>query len=108
MIGQIGGNLVEDWWNKNARKNEKQTTGNNVLYLSTYLMARQKYSDEQIDFISDQLETTKNTKSEIAEKFIKAFLQSGRKIENIKQKITKMATEKGVDLKDCIRGEAEV
>jgi hypothetical protein len=69
-------------------------------------MARQKYSDEQIDFISDQLESTENTKGEIAEEFIKAFPKSGRKIENIKQKITKMATEKGVDLKDRVRGEA--
>jgi hypothetical protein len=68
-------------------------------------MARQKYSDEQIDFISDQLESTENTKGEIAEEFIKAFPQSGRKIENIKQKITKMATEKGVDLKDCVHSE---
>ena len=40
-------------------------------------MARQKYSDEQIDFISDQLDTTENTKGEIAEEFIKAFPQSG-------------------------------
>ncbi|MBW8309372.1 MAG: hypothetical protein K0M45_07055 [Candidatus Paracaedibacteraceae bacterium] len=69
-------------------------------------MARQKYSDEQIEFISNQLDKTENTKGEIAEGFIKEFPQSGRKIENIKQKITKMATEKGVDLKDCVCSEA--
>ena len=74
-------------WIENLEKNEKQTTGNIVLYVSTHLMARQKYSDEQIDFISDQLDTTENTKGEITEEFIKAFPQSGWKIENIKQKL---------------------
>jgi len=47
------------------------------------------------------------TKAEIADKFWKEFEESGRKINNIKQKITKVATEKGIDLKERICAEPQ-
>jgi len=68
-------------------------------------MARQKYSDEQIDFINNLLDNSELTKAEIADKFLKEFEESGRKIDNVKQKITKVATEKGIDLKERVRAE---
>lgn len=66
----------------------------------------QQYSAEEKEYLNQLIEESELTKAEIAEKFLNEFPESGRKIENLKIKIGKMAQEKGIDLKERVRAEA--